>query len=240
MSQEEDRLERRKKVLKFSAPANRYYPDGRRTKRRSFSQCPNIPEDWQELPCPWAGEGSSAYRLNYGQYPLVRSFEAGRDSVVATYRLGDQLRCRFREVMSVPAPCAIAPTVFQSSSPLKFSQSPSPTVFNLASQPASKPVTSFPSPVFSQPSSTVTSTTGEGGNSLNQCLFSQPLRRDFLQEDDIYMEFSSDLPLNFGLLDTPYHGLPKAPLTFEGNNDMTCPQKLLISVTVHLRVHLSK
>ena len=110
MSQEEDRLRRRGKVLKFSAPVNPCYPDGRRTKRRGFGwRCPDVPEDWQELPCPWNGEGSSVYSLNSRHYPLVQQ-DMGEESVVATYRPADRSKARFREDVLLLL-LAILPTI---------------------------------------------------------------------------------------------------------------------------------
>ena len=59
-------------------------PGGRRTKRRGFGwRCQDVPDDWQELPCPWTGEGSSVYGPNSRQYPLVWQ-DIRRESVVAT------------------------------------------------------------------------------------------------------------------------------------------------------------
>ena len=163
MANEEDRLDRRKRVLQYSQLADRHYPLGRSTKRRSSSMFPDILESWEEVERnPWEGEGSNQYGYHHrDQFPLVRSYGAGRDSIVANYRLSESSRSKCREVLALQTtPQALSqhqsPAArSRSTYPSPLSSSPSPAVFNI------KP-NIVKNPVYSQPLSTVTS--GEGGS----------------------------------------------------------------------------
>ena len=154
MVDEEDRLRRHKRVLHFSQPMDRCYPKGRSTKRKSSSLFPDIQEHWAEVESnPWEGQGTGQYGSN-PRFPMVRSYGAGRDSIVATYRLSESYRSQFQEAVGLPLPTttqAQMPSQLQSPAARSQSTYSSPP----SSQPHSLPASSTSTQVLSRTQSTV-------------------------------------------------------------------------------------
>ena len=77
---------------------------------------PDIPEHWEEVERnPWDGQGTSQYGSHHrDHFPMVRSYGAGRDSIVANYRLSESYRTKFQQAIALQPTQAQAPSLFQS------------------------------------------------------------------------------------------------------------------------------
>ena len=166
MADEEERLRRYKRVLKFSQPVDRCYPKGRSTKRKFSHSYPDIEEHWLEVEAnPWEGQGTGQYGSN-PRLPMVRTYGAGRDSIVANYRLSDSYKSQFKDAVGLPLPTNTPqlPSQLQSPAPRSRSQSTYSSPPKFSATQSSSVINYNPSlvknPVYSQPSATVVS--GEG------------------------------------------------------------------------------
>ena len=152
------------------------FPQGEEYKADVLHLLPDIEEHWLEVKTnPWEGQGTGPYGSSQvPRVPMVRLYGAGRDSIVANYRMPVCYKSQFQAVVSVHLSLTPQlPPQFQSPAPRSWSQSYSSPPKYAASQSSSVDNQSqFLKPVFSQLSATMVS--GEGGNYPEECFSVSP------------------------------------------------------------------